>query len=129
MTATTSKRKKYVREMKPTWWKKLDFYKLYIAREATAIPTLWFCLVLLYGVISLDSFGNFISFLKNPIVIILNIITLGAMLLNTVTYYVMTPKVLNIIVKNERINPNIITMALWAVTAFISLVILVFMYV
>lgn len=25
MTATTSKRKKYVREMKPTWWKKLDF--------------------------------------------------------------------------------------------------------
>ncbi|WNY75176.1 fumarate reductase subunit FrdC [Pasteurella multocida] len=132
MTATTSKRKKYVREMKPTWWKKLDFYKLYIAREATAIPTLWFCLVLLYGVISLgslDSFGNFISFLKNPIVIILNIITLGAMLLNTVTYYVMTPKVLNIIVKNERINPNIITMALWAVTAFISLIILVFMYV
>ncbi|MFK3557274.1 fumarate reductase subunit FrdC [Pasteurella multocida] len=129
MTATTSKRKKYVREMKPTWWKKLDFYKLYIAREATAIPTLWFCLVLLYGVISLGSLDNFISFLKNPIVIILNIITLGAMLLNTVTYYVMTPKVLNIIVKNERINPNIITMALWAVTAFISLVILVFMYV
>ncbi|MDO5053780.1 MAG: fumarate reductase subunit FrdC [Pasteurella oralis] len=132
MTATTSKRKKYVREMKPTWWKKLDFYKLYIAREATAIPTLWFCLVLLYGVISLgnlESFANFISFLKNPIVIILNIITLGAMLLNTVTYYVMTPKVLNIIVKSERINPKIITTALWAVTGFISLVILVFMYV
>ncbi|MFD1805454.1 fumarate reductase subunit FrdC [Pasteurella oralis] len=132
MTATTSKRQKYVREMKPTWWKKLDFYKLYIAREATAIPTLWFCLVLLYGVISLgnlESFANFISFLKNPIVIILNIITLGAMLLNTVTYYVMTPKVLNIIVKSERINPKIITTALWAVTGFISLVILVFMYV
>ncbi|SPY32321.1 fumarate reductase subunit FrdC [Pasteurella canis] len=132
MTATTSKRKKYVREMKPTWWKKLDFYKLYIAREATAIPTLWFCLVLLYGVISLgdlESFANFVSFLKNPIVIILNIITLGAMLLNTVTYYVMTPKVLNIIVKSERINPKIITTALWAVTGLISLVILVFMYV
>lgn len=132
MTATTSKRKKYVREMQPTWWKKLDFYKLYIAREATAIPTLWFCLVLLYGVISLgnlESFANFVSFLKNPIVIILNIITLGAMLLNTVTYYVMTPKVLNIIVKSERINPKIITTALWAVTGFISLVILVFMYV
>ncbi|AKD38502.1 fumarate reductase subunit C [Pasteurella multocida subsp. multocida OH4807] len=132
MTATTSKRKKYVREIKPTWWKKLDFYKLYIAREATAIPTLWFCLVLLYGVISLgdlETFGNFIAFLKNPIVIILNIITLGAMLLNTVTYYVMTPKVLNIIVKNERINPKLITTALWAVTGFVSLVILVFMYV
>ncbi|MGC7560975.1 fumarate reductase subunit FrdC [Pasteurella sp. PK-2025] len=132
MTATTSKRKKYVREMKATWWKQLDFYKLYIAREATSVPTLWFCLVLLYGVISLnslDSFGNFIAFLKNPIVIILNIITLGAMLLNTVTYYLMTPKVLNIIVKNERLNPNIITAALWVVTGLVSAVILVFMYV
>ncbi|WP_373778435.1 fumarate reductase subunit FrdC [Glaesserella sp.] len=133
MTATASKRKKYVREVKPTWWKKLDFYKLYIAREATSIPTLWFCLVLLYGVISLgngpDGFRHFIHFLQNPIVVILNIVALGAAVLHTVTYYVMTPKVLNIIVKSERINPKIITLGLWAITAFISLVILVLMYV
>lgn len=132
MTTITSKRKKYVREMTPTWWKKLDFYKLYIAREATAVPTLWFCLVLLYGVISLNSLSgieSFISFLQNPLVVILNIISLAAMLLNTVTYYVMTPKVLNIIVKSERINPKIITGALWAVTILASLVILIFMYV
>lgn len=131
MTTAASKRKKYVREMKPTWWKKLDFYKLYIAREATAIPTLWFCLVLLYGVICLGSneINNFIGFLQNPLVVILNIITLGAMFLNTVTYYVMTPKVLNIIVKNERINPKIITLGLWAATAFVSLLILVLMYI
>lgn len=129
---SNSKRKKYVREVKPTWWKKLDFYKLYIAREATAIPTLWFCLVLLYGVISLrspESMQNFIYFLQNPIVIMFNLVTLGAMLLNTVTYYFMTPKVLNIIVKDERINPRIITAALWAVTGLVSLFILVCLYV
>ncbi len=128
-----SKRKKYVREMKPTWWKKLDFYKLYIAREATAIPALWFCLVLLYGVISLgkglEGLGSFIHFLQNPIVVVLNIVALGASILHTITYYVMTPKVLNIIVKNERINPKVITLGLWAVTAVVSLVILVLMYV
>lgn len=132
MTATTSKRKKYVREVKPTWWKKLDFYKLYIAREATALPTLWFCLILFYGVVCLGngSFkADFIPFLQNPIVVILNIITLAAMLLNTVTYYFMTPKVLNIIVKNERINPNIITLGLWAATTVASVLILVLMYI
>lgn len=134
MTTETSKRKKYVREVKPTWWKKLDFYKLYIAREATAVPTLWFCLVLLYGVICLaggveDVKANLIPFLQNPLVIVLNIITLGAVILNTVTYYFMTPKVLNIIVKDQRINPNIITGALWGITAFLSLVILVLMYI
>ncbi|WP_373767115.1 fumarate reductase subunit FrdC [Glaesserella sp.] len=133
MTTTASKRKKYVREMKPTWWKKLDFYKLYIAREATSIPTLWFCLVLLYGVISLGNghmgFAHFIDFLQNPIVVILNIIALGAAVLHTVTYYRMTPKVLNIVVKNERINPNIITLGLWVVTVVVSLIILILMYV
>lgn len=133
MTTEASKRKKYVREVKPSWWKKLDFYKLYIAREATAIPTLWFCLVLLYGVICLaggvaDVKENFIPFLQNPIVVILNIITLAAVLLNTVTYYFMTPKVLNIVTNNQRINPNIITGALWGVTAFVSLIILILMY-
>ncbi|WP_301098275.1 fumarate reductase subunit FrdC [Otariodibacter sp.] len=133
MTTTTSKRKKYVREVKPTWWKRLDFYKLYIAREATSVPTLWFCLVLLYGVISLGNgragFFDFVSFLQNPIVVILNIIALAAAVLNTVTYYKMVPKVLNIIVKNQRLNPNIITLSLWALTAIVSVVILILMYI
>lgn len=134
MSATASKRKKYVREMKPTWWKKLDFYKLYIAREATAVPSLWFSIVLIYGAIclggGLEGFkASFIPFLQNPVVMILNLIALGAAFLNTITYYVMTPKVLNIIVKNERIDPRIITGALWAATAFVSLVILVLLYV
>ncbi|QGM81400.1 fumarate reductase subunit FrdC [Otariodibacter oris] len=133
MTTTASKRKKYVREVKPTWWKRLDFYKLYIAREATSVPTLWFCLVLLYGVISLGNglpgFSDFVDFLQNPIVVILNIIALAAAVLNTVTYYKMVPKVLNIIVKNQRINPNIITLSLWALTAIVSVVILILMYI
>ena len=133
MTATTSKRNKYVREMKATWWTKLDIYKLYIVREATSIPTLWFCLVLFYGLTCLsggvaDVKENFIPFLQNPLVVILNIITLAAMILNTVTYYVMTPKVMNIIVKDERLNPNIVTTALWVITALVSIITLVLIY-
>lgn len=77
----------------------------------------------------LEGLGSFIHFLQNPIVVVLNIVALGASILHTITYYVMTPKVLNIIVKNERINPKVITLGLWAVTAVVSLVILVLMYV
>lgn len=133
MTTEISKRRKYVREIKPNWWTKLDFYKLYILREATAIPTLWFCLVLIYGVICLGGGvetvkQSFIPFLQNPIVVILNLITLAAMFLNTITYYFMTPKVLNIVVKNERLNPKIITISLWVVTALVSIIALVLIY-
>lgn len=125
---TESKRKKYVREVTPTWWKKLDFYKFYVLRESTSVPTVWFCLVLLYGVICLknDTFAtNFVSFLQNPLVIILNIITLGAVLLNTVTFFGMAPQMMNVIVKNERIDTKLVNKVFWGITAVISLLVLI----
>ncbi len=149
MTEPTTKRKRYVREVKASWWKKNGFYKLYIVREMTAIPTLWFSLVLLYGVICIaqagiatghtnngfsfdvfmQAFGSFVTFLQNPIVVILNIITLGAAILNTFTYFNMTPKVMNIVVGDSKLNPMVITALLWVITIIVSIVALVLLYI
>ena len=135
MSVTVSKRKKYVRPMTATWWQKLDFYKAYMVREATSIFAVWFCIVLLYGVRCLASnpvpglgIVDFIGFLRNPIVVFLNIITLIATLYHTATYFVMTPKVMNIIVKNERLPHHVLRNALWAVTAVISVIALILVY-
>ena len=135
MSVTVSKRKKYVRPMTATWWQKLDFYKAYMVREATSIFAVWFCIVLLYGVLCLASnpvrglgIIGFIGFLRNPIVVFLNIITLIATLYHTATYFVMTPKVMNIIVKNERLPHHVLRNALWAVTAVISVIALILVY-
>ena len=135
MSVTISKRKKYVRPMTATWWQKLDFYKAYMVREATSILAVWFCIVLLYGVLWLASnpvpglgIVDFIGFLRNPIVVFLNIITLIATLYHTATYFVMTPKVMNIIVKNERLPHHVLRNALWAVTAVISVIALILVY-
>ncbi|MDO4697740.1 MAG: fumarate reductase subunit FrdC [Pasteurellaceae bacterium] len=128
MTTAASKRKKYVREVTPTWWKKLDFYKFYVLRESTAVPTIWFCLELLYGLVCLKSGtfdSNFVSFLQNPIVVILNIITLGAVLLNSFTFFNMAPQMMNVIVKNERINTTLVSRVFWGITAFVSLLALI----
>ncbi|WP_429946112.1 fumarate reductase subunit FrdC [Bibersteinia trehalosi] len=125
---TASKRKKYVREIKPIWWKKLDFYKFYVLRESTSVPTVWFCLVLLYGLTSLvqGTFDtNFVSFLQNPLVVILNIITLAAVLLNSFTFFNMAPQMMNVIVKNERINVKLVSRVFWGITAFVSLLALI----
>lgn len=128
MTATTSKRKKYVREVTPTWWKKLDFYKFYVLRESTSVPTVWFCLVLLYGVTCLVKgtfVESFIPFLQNPLVVILNIITLGAVVLNSFTFFNMAPQMMNVIVKNERINVTLVSRVFWGITALVSLLALI----
>ena len=106
MSVTVSKRKKYVRPMTATWWQNWISTKLIWYVEATSIFAVWFCIVLLYGVLCLASnpvpglgIVDFIGFLRNPIVVFLNIITLIATLYHTATYFVMTPKVMNIIVK------------------------------
>lgn len=98
MSELTSKRKTYVREMTPTWWKSWDFYKFYMVREATALPTVWFCLVLLKGIFALgaDTFAtDFVGFLQNPIVVILNLISLAALLLHAHTLFQMTGEVMS----------------------------------
>lgn len=129
MTTAASKRKKYVREVKPTWWKKLDFYKFYVLRESTAVPTIWFCLVLFYGLACLGKENgfveNFIPFLQNPLVVVLNIITLGAVLLNSFTFFGMAPQMMNVIVKNERIDVKLVSRVFWGITAFISILALI----
>ena len=51
----TTKRKPYVRPMTSTWWKKLPFYRFYMVREGTAVPTVWFSIVLIYGLFALSS--------------------------------------------------------------------------
>ncbi|MCT4707965.1 fumarate reductase subunit FrdC [Enterobacteriaceae bacterium H11S18] len=124
----TTKRKPYVRPMTPTWWQKLGFYRFYMLREGTAVPTVWFSLVLIYGLFALkggpDSWMGFVSFLQNPIVVILNIITLAAALLHTKTWFELAPKAANIIVKDEKMGPEPVIKGLWAVTAVATVVIL-----
>lgn len=128
MTTVASKRKKYVREVKATWWKKLDFYKFYVLRESTSVPTIWFCLELLYGLISLgnSTFDSaFVAFLQNPVVVILNLITLGAVLLNSFTFFNMAPQMMNVIVNNQRIDVKLVSRIFWGITLVVSIIALI----
>lgn len=129
---TATKRKAYVREVKATWWKKLPFYKMYMVREATAIPTVWFSLVLFYGALTLGkgTFGtDFVSFVQNPIVIVLNLISLVAILYHAATLFVMTPQAMPIMVKGEFLSVDFVKKVFWGITALISLVVLVLAFI
>lgn len=102
----TTKRKPYVRPMTSTWWKKLPFYRFYMVREGTAVPAVWFSIVLIYGLFALkhgaESWAGYIGFLQNPVVVILNLITLAAALLHTKTWFELAPKAANVIIKGEK---------------------------
>lgn len=124
----TTKRKPYVRPMPSTWWKTLPFYRFYMLREGTAIAAVWFSVELIYGLFALkhgpESWAGFVSFLQNPIVVILNLIALAAALLHSKTWFELAPKATIIIVKDEKLSPGPIIKGLWVVTALATLVIL-----
>lgn len=124
----TTKRKPYVRPMPANWWQKLGFYRFYMLREGTAVPAVWFSIVLLFGLFALkngaESWAGFVGFLQNPIVIIINLVALAASLLHTKTWFELAPKATNIIVKDEKMGPEPIIKGLWGVTIVATVVIL-----
>ncbi|EFK1667989.1 fumarate reductase subunit FrdC [Escherichia coli] len=124
----TTKRKPYVRPMTCTWWKKLPFYRFYMLREGTAVPAVWFSIELIFGLFALkngpEAWAGFVDFLQNPVIVIINLITLAAALLHTKTWFELAPKAANIIVKDEKMGPEPIIKSLWAVTVVATIVIL-----
>ncbi|HFK9157431.1 TPA: fumarate reductase subunit FrdC [Escherichia coli] len=124
----TTKRKPYVRPMTSTWLKKLPFYRFYMLREGTAVPAVWFSIELIFGLFALkngpEAWAGFVDFLQNPVIVIINLITLAAALLHTKTWFELAPKAANIIVKDEKMGPEPIIKSLWAVTVVATIVIL-----
>lgn len=122
-----TKRKPYVREMKASWWKNLGFYKFYMFREFTAVPAVWFSIVVLIGVFSLrslESWAGFVGFLQNPLVMLLNIITLVMGVVHTKTWFDLAPKAVNIVKGDEKMSPKPMIAGMWAVTAVVTVIIL-----
>ncbi|WP_413494166.1 fumarate reductase subunit FrdC [Morganella psychrotolerans] len=124
----TTKRKPYVREMTPTWWNKLGFYRFYMVREGTAIVQLWFSLLVMYGVYCLKGgpadWAGYVHLLQNPVVVLINILTLAGTLLHTVTWFQLAPKAVNIVIKNEKMGPEPVVRGLWVVTIIVNAAIL-----
>ncbi|ACX89669.1 fumarate reductase subunit C [Pectobacterium parmentieri WPP163] len=124
----TTKRKAYVRGMSPTWWQKLGFYRFYMLREGTAVPAVWFSIVLMCGVFALkngpEGWANFVSFLQNPLVLLINIVALLAAALHTKTWFELAPKASIIVIKDEKMGPEPIIKGLWAVTVVVTVAVL-----
>lgn len=70
---------------------------LYMLREGTAVPAVWFSIELIFGLFALKMArkpGRDSSTLQNPVIVIINLITLAAALLHTKTWFELAPKAL-----------------------------------
>ena len=84
-----SYRKPYVRPVKANWWTDRSFYIAYMLREGTAV---WAVLVALELLVLSFPGTNVDAVLSNPLMIIINLISLVAVLFHAFTWFNVMPK-------------------------------------
>lgn len=121
--------KGYKVELTSRWWLKHRFFKLYMLREATVLPLVFFIGAMLKGVYSLQNavqFNAWQAFMSHPLVITLNILALLAALYHAFTFFVLFPRVMPIHIGAKAVPANLIVIAQWlavvgATSAFVAL--------
>lgn len=105
-------RKPYVPKVEATWWTKNPFYFRYMLREGTSFLALFVAVELIFGLFmfalcdlsspepTVESAAPYLwwvqSFVGNPIVILLNLVSLGACLFHAVTWFALMPKAVRV---------------------------------
>ena len=93
-----SARKPYKSELTPWWWLKQRYYRLYMLREATVLPLLFFLGCLLYGLYCLTQgaahWQSFQLFMQQGWVVALNLLAFAASLFHAKTFFALFPRVM-----------------------------------
>lgn len=112
-----SYRKPYVRPVKANWWTDRSFYIAYMLREGTAV---WAVLVALELLVLSFPGTNVDAVLSNPLMIIINLISLVAVLFHALTWFNLMPKAVRMFATKKPtdvklIPAKLIVTGLWAV--------------
>ena len=98
MHTPDSPRKPYQHELSRWWWLQQRYYRLYMLREATVLPLLFFLSCLLYGLYCLTqgeaAWVQFQHFMQQGWVIALNSLAFIASLYHAKTFFVLFPRVM-----------------------------------
>ncbi|WP_346797098.1 fumarate reductase subunit C [Halomonas sp. Bachu 37] len=121
-----AKQSSYLPRLTRTWWLKHRYFKLYMAREATVLPLVFFIGCLLAGLYSLlqgtESWAGWLAFMAHPLVILLNCLALAASLFHAWTFFELFPRVMPLRVGTRTIPASFIVLGQWVgVVAVIAL--------
>lgn len=132
-TAYTEFRPRWYRARVSTWWWMGRWsYLKFILREISSVFIAWFVAELLLALSALSSgpgdYGDFQDFLRNPVVVATNVVSLFFVVFHAVTWLNLTPKAMAVRVGGKRVpdlwiaGPNYLAWA--AVSAIVAWVLL-----
>lgn len=97
--------------MSTYWWLDRWPYLKFILRELSSVSVAWFVILTLIQVRALkhgaDSYAAFQQWLRNPILIVVNIIALFFVVFHAITWFNLAPKAMAVRLGGKRV-PNIL---------------------
>jgi fumarate reductase subunit C len=107
------------------WWLARWSYLKFILREISSVFVAWFVVLLLLQIRALSrgpwAYADFERWLQNPLVVLLNLITLFFVVFHAVTWFNLAPRAMAIRLRGKRVPDLWIVAANYATWAAISL--------
>lgn len=118
----------YRREMPRTWFLSVPFYALYMLREATAVITLFYTIILMFGLSALSKGeAAFLAWAKgqqNGLLMWFSVFALALSLFHTATWFAAAPKAMDVRVKGKKVPDHQIIAANWGVLFVVTVLVL-----
>jgi fumarate reductase subunit C len=106
------------------WWLRKRTYFVFVMRELSSIFIAWFVILLLMFVAAVgggeQKYEDFKDFASNPLVIVLNVVTLAFLVLHTITWFALTPQAMELKVRGQKVPSMAIVVAQYAGLAVVS---------
>lgn len=113
---------------KTTWWARNARYQNYMLREVTCIFIGAYMAALVIGLLRLsqgpEAWAGWVDWMLSPIGIIFQLLCLGFALVNTTSWFNVTPKAMPMTVGGEKVSGSVIVGAHYAAWAGLSLVVI-----
>jgi fumarate reductase subunit C len=113
--------------MAPTWWLGTRAYFFFMMREVTSVfiaaYLIIFLLMLNKLAVGRDAYEAYLRFLAAPGMIAFHVLVLAAALFHTVTWFHLTPMVMNVRLGERRVPPLIVVGATYTAWIAVSITI------
>ncbi|WP_026349347.1 fumarate reductase [Arsukibacterium perlucidum] len=104
--------------MARTWWLQHRYFQMYMLREATVLPLLFFIGCLLYGLYCLNlgevQWQHWLAFMAQPWVVLLNLLAFIASLFHAKTFFELFPRVMPLA------RPGLMIAGQWLATLLVA---------
>jgi fumarate reductase subunit C len=117
----------YRRRVSTWWWLARWPYLKFILREISSVFVAWFVVVLLLQIRALSrgpqAYAGFEQWLKNPLIVLLNVIAVFFVVFHAVTWFNLAPKAMAVRFRGKRVPGALIAGANYAAWAAVSLIV------